>query len=288
MRVFVLVGLLFAPGAAHAVENVATTPVSYNGTAPTATDIANWSTGWTQPSVQPTGFTSTTGWNYCGSVNGNSAVYLGNGWVLTAAHNSTGNFWLGGVTYPQVPNSAKTFGAADLILFQVAPAPALPALPIRATDPKAGTCQVAMLGWGHANGDRSVTWGYNTVTNVKQPITLQNNGTTYTTTDFLTLTQTSYGNNYQVVEGDSGGAGFIFNPTTRVWELAGMNEAVVSNNGAGPFYSAMVQLNTYQAQIAAATATVADTPALPPWAVGLLAGTLIWVAAPMCTVRRAP
>ena len=283
MRVIVLVGLGFLCPlvAARAVEDAATTPVSYNGTAPTATEISNWATGWTQPAVQPTGFTSTTGWNYCGSAGGNSAVYLGNGWVLTAAHVGAGDLTLGGVIYPMVPNSARTVGNADLLLFQVSPVPSLPALPIRSSDPKPGTCQVAMLGWGHANGDRSATWGYNTVTLANEVIPLTNNGVSYSTTDFLTQTQGSSSNIYQVVEGDSGGADFIFNSTSKVWELAGVNEAMVSNNGVAPFYSAMVQLDIYQAQIAAITAPVTDTPAMPPWAIGLLAGTLAWVAAPM-------
>jgi hypothetical protein len=285
-RVLVLIGLLASLSTARAIEDVATTPVSYNGTAPTGTNITNWATGWTQPAVQPTGYTSTTGWNYVGSVNGNSAVYLGNGWVLTAAHVGVSDLSLNGVIYPMVPNSTKTFGSADLILFQVSPAPALPSIPIRATAPKPTVCQTAMIGWGHANGDRSPTWGYNTVTYVTTTIQLANNGVNYSTTDFLTLTQGSSGNNYQVVEGDSGGAAFIFNSTTQMWELAGVNEAMVSNNGVAPFYSALVQLSAYQPQIAAAMTPVTDTPALPPWAMGLLAGTLAWVASPMCTVRR--
>ncbi len=140
-----------------------------------------------------------------------------------------------------------------------------------------------MLGWGHVNGDRVPTWGYNTVNFINEPVNLSNNGVNYSTADFLTETQGGTSNIYQVVEGDSGGGDFIYNPTSKMWELAGINEAQVSNNGNAPFYSAMVQIDLYQSQILAITAPVADTPALPPWAIGLLAGTLVWVATPIST-----
>jgi hypothetical protein len=48
----------------------------------------------------------------------------------------------------------------------------------------------------------------------------------------------------------------------------------------------MVQMDVYQAQIATIMTPVADSPTLPPWALGLLAGTLAWVAAPMGAWRR--
>ncbi len=123
MIVLVGLGFLLPLRAAWAIEDVATNPVSYNETPPTATNIPLWTSGWTQPTVQPDGFTSTTGWNYVGSVNGNSAVYLGNGWVLTAAHVGANNLTLNGTIYPMVANTAKTIGSVDLLVFRVAPWP---------------------------------------------------------------------------------------------------------------------------------------------------------------------
>jgi len=55
---------------------------AYDTTAPTSANIPNWNTGWPASNA--------TGWNYVGQDNGSSAVYLGNGWVLTAAHVGAG------------------------------------------------------------------------------------------------------------------------------------------------------------------------------------------------------
>src|ERR1700677_3611250 len=83
---FIFLGLVAASIAipARAVEDDGTSPASYQETAPTNTNIPNWLSGWTQPSVQPTGTTYTTGWNYVGTDDEASAVYLGYGWFLTA------------------------------------------------------------------------------------------------------------------------------------------------------------------------------------------------------------
>jgi hypothetical protein len=275
IRVAVLVGLcsIFLGGVARAIEDVATNPISYNESAPTDTDVPNWDSGWKQPAVQPQGSTATTGWNYAGSVNGNSAVYLGSGWVLTAAHVGASALTLNGCVYPMVANSVRTFGNADLIIFQVWPCPALPPLTIRSADPRMGS-SVVLLGWGHVNGDRVPTWGYNTVSYPpNQSETVTDNGATYTTNDFLMLTQDGSGNNYQVVVGDSGGPDFIYNNATQAWELAGLSEAMLSNGGSAPYGSALIQLDTYLPQINAAMSQI-DAPAMPPWALALLAGSL--------------
>src|SRR5271167_318923 len=96
----------------RAVENSSTG--TYNGTAPTGSNITNWTTGWTQPATQPTGYTYTTGWNYVGNVGadgGASAVYLGNGWFATATHvaSTEGSLSviLNGTTYPFVATTTQ-------------------------------------------------------------------------------------------------------------------------------------------------------------------------------------
>jgi hypothetical protein len=298
VTVLVLVGSLLLPGPARAIEDE-TTPVSYNESAPTNNDIPYWTYGWPQPAVQPQGSTSTTGWNYCGSVAGNSAVYLGNGWVLTAAHVGAGDLNLNNVTYPMVPNTAQilhsvripgqaapTSPLADLVLFRVSPAPSLPPLTIRPNDPVGGSSQAVMIGYGHTNGDRTVTWGFNTVTspwvNYTEMLSAVVSGVndTFSSNDFVTLTQDGTTNNYQVVTGDSGGPDFIYNSTTKAWELAGLNEAMLSNNGSAPFASAMLQLDTYLPQINAIMSPQ-PSPAMPDWAIGVLALLLVAVAIPL-------
>lgn len=321
-----------------AIENVATG--TYNETAPTSGNIPNWQTGWTQPAVQPSGYTSTTGWNYVGTVAGSlstaSGVYLGNGWVITCAHVGPGTFKLNGTSYGYVPNSMRTFTTplmvttssssgtststtnfqADFILFQISPAPALPVLPLRASDPVTYSSQVAMLGFGDGGPQTSETWGLDTIVAIDELLTPD--GTALQSNDFLTLDGTNtfetsrnhfvtITDNYQVVGGDSGGAEFIYNSAQSRWELAGINE--VNGTATTPTgtetFSGFVQLNnttvstsstdtmtgvtttstgtlTYATQIAQlvspVSSPVADTPTLPQWALIVLGGLLSGVA----------
>src|SRR5208283_1275049 len=97
-----------------------------------------------------------TPWNYVGSINGASGVYLGDydgtNWVLTAAHVGLGNFTLGGVTYDAVSGSAFSIynsdgSLTDLSLFQISGTPGLPDLPIASIAPSSGTT-VQMIGFG--------------------------------------------------------------------------------------------------------------------------------------------
>src|ERR1700734_1830127 len=60
---------------------------NYDTTAPTDSDISGWDSGG--------GASGVTGWDYVGTVNDASGVYLGNGWVLTAGHVGAGTFVLG-------------------------------------------------------------------------------------------------------------------------------------------------------------------------------------------------
>ena len=232
---------------------------TYNTAAPTGSDIANWSTGW--------GAVGVTGWDYVGTVNGASGVYLGNNWVLTAAHVGAGNFTLGSTSYAVV-GTPQLIGSADLTLFQISTAPNLPSLTIATTAPvvfsrnNSGS-SVAMIGYGGGNGK---TWGVNTVTANNQPISVSvgtpPNQTNYgPTTDFETAYGTtthgssSVTNNAQLVLYDSGGGDFVYNSATSNWTLAGINEAnnpISSNPG---FYdSYMVQLSSYATQIDAVIA----------------------------------
>lgn len=232
---------------AVAIEVTVDGNATFNTNAPTSSDIPNWDTGWPE--------SGTTGWDYVGTVNGASGVYLGNGWVLTAGHVGAGDFTLQGETYDAVPGSAQGFsnstGTADLTLFQLAQSPALPPLtletttPVRLSHSHQGN-QVAMIGYGGGYGE---TWGLNTVTAVNQDTEVE--GYSYDTVDFETAygttTDGSYSatNNAFLVGGDSGGGDFIYDSSTGSWVLAGINEAVDTTNN----NSYMVQLSAYASQI---------------------------------------
>ncbi len=254
----------------HAVQSGS----GFDTTPPTSTDIPNWNTGWGSDSV--------TGWDYVGQVNDASGTYLGNGWVLTAGHVGEGDFTLNGVTYDSTgPAYNITVGSStvDLTLFQIANAPALPALTLSMTDPTAlayGTpgSQVVMIGYG---GGAGKTWGLNTITQVNQSITPD--GMSYVSNDFLTYTgnftvynsdhtdsQTIY-NPAQLVGGDSGGGDFIYNATTGTWELAGINEVMGNDDVTNQPLSGSVQVDTYAAEIEDIMATATPEPPL-----GLLLG----------------
>jgi len=254
-----ILGLVLCREEAQAVENGSNSTL--NTTAPTSSDIPNWDTGWTQPAGQ----TGVTGWNYVGTVAGGggtaSGVYLGNNWVLTAGHVGTGTFTLGGTAYSVVPGSARSIsnsnGTADICLFQITPAPNLPALNIATLGPSVGD-SVAMLGYGDRGSITHETWGLNKVTQVNELITPS--GYSYVSTDF----ETAYGvdsNEYYLVLGDSGGGDFVYNSPNGPWQLTGINEAVGSNN---PPDSYFVELSTYATQIDAIVSPQ-GVPAMPAW-----------------------
>lgn len=69
------------------------------------------------------------GWDYVGTINGASGVYLGNGWVITASHVGASTFTLGATSYSPVANSAVRIlntdplfanWATDLVVYKVA------------------------------------------------------------------------------------------------------------------------------------------------------------------------
>ncbi len=90
-----------------------------------------------------------------GTLNGASAIYLGNQWILTASHVGSGTVFFGGTPYAatgpvtQLTNPDTTF--ADLILFQINADPGLPSLVISPTAPALGN-DLVLIGNG-ANRD---------------------------------------------------------------------------------------------------------------------------------------
>lgn len=276
LSVFLFACITLIPARAIETNN------TFDTTAPTNSDISGWTTGWGASND----LNGITGWNYVGQIGSASGVYLGNGWVLGAGHVGAGDFTLAGTTYSYVAGSAVSITSgsdtADLTLFRISSSPSLPTLTLSLTDPVAFTqtqagSQVVMLGYGGGQGE---TWGYNTVTQTNVSVTPGGFG--YVSNDFLTVTGTyhsgsaSVDNPSTVVVGDSGGGDFIFNSTTGLWELAGINEVT----GTGTFgpqnqnvpFSGMVQLDTYASQINSIIA--APEPGI--WALFGLGVVMIW------------
>jgi len=204
---------------------------SNGGYVTTTPTLANWNSGWSSG--------TNTGWNYVGQVNGASGVYLGNNWVITAAHIGAGNFSLGGTTYSVVAGSAHgiTSGtdSVDLTLFKLSSAPSLTALTLPGSSQDLSGMTTAMIGFGGGHGE---TWGADTISNNLYYVTPS--GYTYVSIDFQTLYGS--GNTAVLVGGDSGGGDFVY--SNGHWLLAGINEAVD-----GSFNSYMVDLSQYKSQI---------------------------------------
>lgn len=195
-----------------------------------------------------------------------SAVYVGNGWVLTANHTGVGAVEIDGTSYPDVAGSKVRFDdggvAADLMAFQIDPYPALPILPINAIADLTGE-SVIMAGNGNDrgaavtecssidgyawSGSKSIRWGTNTVGSY---ITALSTNALVTTFD-----QGGSAHEAQNVNGDSGGALFFKNGTD--WELAGILFALGAFGCQSPSTSLYgnqsysVDLATYRSQIIA-------------------------------------
>jgi len=110
------------------------------------------------------------GWDNFGVIrNGTSCIYLGQRWVLTAAHarvaDDAESARFGGVTYNMVPGSGRFLldpadpGVnADLSMFRIDGDPGLPGLTISSTPPPDGAAVVAM-GNGRGRETTETSWG---------------------------------------------------------------------------------------------------------------------------------
>jgi hypothetical protein len=181
------------------------------------------------------------GWAHVGIRGGTTAIYLGNGWVLTANHVGIGDVVFQGVLYPAVPGSyirlENVSGPPpDLGVYQIDPGPELSILPIRASTPPADAA-VIMAGNGRDRGPatwwdppgpvdpiggyewgagRTMRWGTNLVEGSSSVLDTESFHTEFTGSDTA--------HEAQAANGDSGGAVFIENGD--VWELAGVMFAI--------------------------------------------------------------
>lgn len=210
------------------------------------------------------------------SSGGLTLIYLGNGWVLTAAHVTQTDFKLNSIVYPHVPGSGVQFldddgSAADLLAFQILGAPHLPDLPIleiSSVSPSIGA-EVTMIGrgynrdgaiswrelsppfkrhegwsWGASGG--AIRWGTN---RVADPSEFDSATTDSFVVDFTKPGDTGVTTHEaHSVVGDSGGAVFAKNGTGE-WELAGIMFAASGYSGQ-PAATALDGNLTYSADLA--------------------------------------
>jgi Trypsin-like peptidase domain len=177
------------------------------------------------------------GFAHAGVLSNNSAVYLGDGWVLTANHVSTNPVTLGGIAYPPVAASAIRLEHAagvptDLKMFRLVSDPGLAPLPVASSAPLPNE-GVVMMGHGRDRGaatswngiagfswasNRTLRWGTNRVT--ARNLTL---GISDSTVRAFSLEFDDDGgatDEAHAVTGDSGGPVFTAGPSG--WELAGV------------------------------------------------------------------
>ena len=259
------------------------------------------------------------GWNNVSFRGNGTAVYLGNGWVLTANHTTGGSMTFNGQTYNEVPGTAFSLtnnGAAgktantDLKMFQIDGIPAgLPTLPIAATTPTVGSA-VTMIGAGRDRG-AFTQWSVNTSTSpwTWTEVSSGGNAAGYKTLstralrwgtnnvsgtgswiffdnrDVLTMQTTfNYANGTseaQAVVGDSGGPVFVKNGGQ--WQLAGIMVTVDAYSGQpSPGLTAVFDNNTYMADLSFyrnQIVTVVPEPSAATLAGVALAAVAAWGAA---------
>jgi hypothetical protein len=208
------------------------------------------------------------GWANVGRRGGGSGVYLGNGWVLTAAHVGGGPVVLGGGTYAMLAGSdtrltnggepGKT-ALTDLTLFKLGTTPVgLAGVPIAAAATGSGAA-VTMIGAGRDRG-AFTQWSVNTAPNpwVWTEVSSGGNEAGYKTLSSRTMrwgtnavsgtgvwVNDGYGeikmltttfdasagdsSEAQAAYGDSGGGVFHKNGST--WELTGLMLTVAGYSG---------------------------------------------------------
>ncbi len=170
---------------------------------------------------------------------GQTAVYLGAGWVISANHVPLRQVVLQGKPYPALPGSKvqmrneNALVSADVAMYRLRDVPDLPSLRVRRTPPRVGDL-VLLAGNGYRRGapvefqgepgwewsrQAALGWGTNTVKSVGLMVSINlGNATAAFETDFSGEGATEH--EAQVAIGDSGGGAFIKRGDT--WELAGV------------------------------------------------------------------
>jgi hypothetical protein len=194
------------------------------------------------------------GWDRVGMVNGSSAVYLGDGFVLTARHVNAGDLTLGLNTYsfdasfsPQyLQTQSGPDQYADLVLFKIVDGPSMSLLPIYTGTAESGMTatyigfgldrgtEVAGQGWLWGT-TQTKRWGQNMIDGA---LTIDSGEAFYDAliSDFDRVGAGGSGlaNESHAATGDSGGALFI--KDAGVWKLAGIMTSVTQDGRS--FYDA--------------------------------------------------
>jgi hypothetical protein len=246
-------------------------------------DSGDGSGNTTAPSPDP-------GWSHVGLRGGLTAVYLEDGWVITANHVSAGDVVLGGATYDLVPGSPvrlqnADLTGADLQMFAISPHPPLAPLAIASSAPSNGASLI-LIGNGRDRGaatswdpngppppgpiggyewgiGRSLRWGTNFVEDFPSTRVFNTEvfGSVFDAGDSA--------HEAQAATGDSGGAAFAWSGSE--WELAGVMIAVGEFEGQPAETSLYGQL-TYAADLSVYRDQILDVIAMPEPAGGLCAG----------------
>lgn len=253
--------------------------------------------------------------------NGLTGVYIGNGWMLTAAHVGEQSLTLSGVTYPAVPGSmvqleysAGVF--SDLVLVRLATEPPLPPLVLSGTSPALNN-NVTMIGYAwdrtpgqicwnasyaevgcgpfatfrgfKAAGPYRMRWGRNLVETVGMDVAMG----PWTTRGFeVVFDQSGVTYEAQGVPGDSGGAVFLKRGSQ--WELIGVMFAITIFDGQPYTTTAIFGQSTYVADIAwyrsqiESIIAAPEIPLLPAPFYALCAAALAGVGGAALTRRARP
>ena len=190
-------------------------------------------------------------WANVGLINGAaSGVYIGNGWVLTAAHVGAGNIELNRVVYPfdgnwqRLTNSDGT--QTDLVVFHLSQFPPLPSLVLTTTTPTPLSV-VDLIGYGHIAGSAETSifpytgfywsvgafksWGNSRVSS--GGVVVLNAGlgnVTLITTQFSQPgSPGATSDEGQATAGDSGGG--VFQHSASGWQLVGMTDLITQQPG---------------------------------------------------------
>jgi hypothetical protein len=215
------------------------------------------------------------GWANLGVRSGLSAVYLGNRWVVTAAHVGIGPVTFGSVLYDAIPGTTASFETApgqlaDLIVFKLRGDPGLPVLAIASAPPPIGAA-VVMIGNGRNRGvatssngidgwlwgtGYAMRWGTNLVGSAPWNVTVGSKLSRAFWTEFTQAPASQVtAHEAQAAVGDSGGGLFFENGAS--WELGGLLFAIFNDQPANSaFYGNLtyaVDLSFYRSAILAVT-----------------------------------
>ncbi len=250
------------------------------------------------------------GWHNIGACGGQTGIYLGGRFALTTNHVGPGSLTLDGATYAYVPGTATQLDNgdgtyADLVMFEIYPAPPLPALAIASVTPADGT-PLIMTGRGVNRGPptsfdpngpdppdpvsgyewgsgQTLRWGTNSVIG---PIRIDLLDGTQTMSIMTSFDAGGSAHEAQGATGDSGGAAFVWNDSDSQWQLVGVLFAIGARYTNQPSGTSLYGNITLTADLSVYRPQILDVMAMPEPNGGLWAGAAI--VAMLARGRRAP